>query len=83
MSGLLSTYFGPLDKGSCVYFLLISGIFFVLLVIAILADIYWVVKNYKQFNLRILTGGVAMLFNLFLAYFVNRLLYTMCNKSLA
>jgi hypothetical protein len=83
MSDLFSNYFGPLDKSSCVYFLLISGIFFVLLVIAIVADVYWIVKNYKQFNLRILTGGVAMLFNLFLAYFVNRLLYTMCNKSLA
>jgi hypothetical protein len=30
-----------------------------------------------------ITSGVIILFNIFLAYFVNRLLYTMCNKSLA
>lgn len=83
MSGLMSNYFGPLDKSSCVYFLIISGIFFVLLIVAIFSQILWLVKNYKQLNLRILTGGVVMLFNIFLAYFVNRLLYTMCNKSLA
>ena len=83
MSGFMTNFFGPLDKGSCVYFLIMTGIFFILLLIAIVADIYWIIKNYKQFNLRILTGGVVMLFNLFLAYFVNRLLYTMCNKSLA
>jgi hypothetical protein len=83
MSGFMATYFGPLDKSSCVYFLIISGIFFVLLIIAIFSYLLWLIKNYKQFNLRILTGGLVMLFNLFLAYFVNRLLYTMCNKSLA
>jgi hypothetical protein len=83
MSGLMSNYFGPLDKSSCVYFLIISGIFFVLLIVAIFSQMFWLIKNYKQLNLRILTGGVVMLFNIFLAYFVNRLLYTMCNKSLA
>jgi len=83
MSDFMTNYFGPLDKGSCVYFLIISGIFFVLLVVAIFSNILWLIKNYKQLNLRILTGGVVMLFNIFLAYFVNRLLYSMCNKSLA
>jgi hypothetical protein len=81
MSDLFSNYFGPLDKSSCVYFLIISGIFFVLLVVAIFSNIIWLIKNYKQLNLRILTGGVLLTFNIFLAYFVNRLLYTMCNKS--
>jgi hypothetical protein len=79
----MSNYFGPLDKGSCVYFLIISVIFFVLLVVALFTQLLWVVKNFKQLNFRILTGGLVMLFNIFLAYFVNRLLYTMCTKSLA
>ena len=83
MSGLMSNYFGALDKSSCVYFLIISVIFFVLLVIATLTQLLWIVKNFKQLNFRILTGGIVMLFNIFLAYFVNRLLYTMCTKSLA
>ena len=82
MSDFMSKYFGPLDKGSCVYFLIISGIFFVLLIIAIFSQLLWMIKNYKQLNLKIVSGGIVMLFNIFLAYFVNRLLYTMCSKSL-
>ncbi len=81
MNDFLSSYFSHLDQSSCVYFLIISGIFFVLLVVAIFSNIIWLMKNYKQLNLRILTGGVLLTFNIFLAYFVNRLLYTMCNKS--
>lgn len=83
MPGLMQNFFGPLDKNSCVYFLIISGIFFVLLVIAIFSQLFWLVKNYKRVNFAMVTGGIVMLFNIFLAYFVNRLLYTMCNKSLA
>lgn len=83
MFDLMSNYFGPLNKDSCVYFLIICGIFFILLVFSIFANIFWLFKNYKQFNFRVFTGSVVMLFNLFLAYFVNRLLYTMCTKSLA
>jgi hypothetical protein len=83
MSELMSVYFGALDKNSCVYFLIISIIFFILLAIAIFANIFWLFNNYKQLNFRLFTGGIVMLFNLFLAYFVNRLLYTMCTKSLA
>ena len=79
----MATYFGPLDKDSCVYFLIISIIFFVLLVIAIFGNLFWLTKNYKQLNFKLATGGLLMIFNIFLAYFVNRLLYTMCSKSLA
>lgn len=83
MSDFMSNYFGPLDKSSCVYFLIISVIFFILLVIAIFSQIFWIVKNFKKADFRMLTGGIVILFNIFLAYFVNRLLYTMCSKSLA
>ena len=83
MSSFMSTYFGPLDKDSCVYFFIISLIFFVLLVIAIFANLFWLTKNYSKLNFRIVSGGLLMTFNIFLAYFVNRLLFTMCSKSLA
>lgn len=83
MSEFMSNYFGPLSIHHCFYFLIISVIFFILFVVAVFADFFWLVKNYKQLNFRILTVGLIMLFNLFLAYFVNRLLYTMCKKSLA
>lgn len=83
MSDFMSNYFGPLDKSNCVYFLIICVIFFITLIIVAFGNILWLVKNYKELNFRIFSGGVLMLFNVFLAYFVNRLLYSMCTKSLA
>lgn len=83
MSNFVSQFFGPLDKGSCAYFLIISIIFFVGLVILILNEIYFVATNFRRINLRMFTSGVIIMFNIFLAYFVNRLLYSMCTKTLA
>lgn len=83
MSDLMSNYFGPLDKKNCVYFLIISVIFFVLLVVSIFGNFFILIKDYKKLDFKTVTGGVLMLFNIFIAYFVNRLLYSMCNKSLA
>ena len=83
MSGLFLKFFGPLDKSACVYFLAISAIFFILLLLTIGKEIIYILRNYKSINFKIFTGGLLLIFNLFLAYVVNRLLYTMCNKSLA
>lgn len=83
MSNLLTSIYGPLDKGACVYFLIISVIFFVSLIILLLNEIIYIVKNIRNLNFRSLSSGLIILFNIFIAYFVNRLLYTMCNKSLA
>jgi hypothetical protein len=83
MSGFIATYFGPLDKSACVYFLIITVIFFIALVALIINEIRYLVMNFKKVNLRMISAGVLILFNMFLAYFVNRLLYTMCTKSLA
>lgn len=78
----MELYFGPLDKRSCRYFLFIAMFFFFMMVIAIISDVIWVFKNYKSLNSKTFSGAVLMLFNLFIAYFVNRLLYSMCSKSL-
>jgi hypothetical protein len=83
MSDFMSNYFGPLDKSNCVYFLIISAIFFVLLVISIFGNLFILIKDYKKLDFKTVTGGLVMVFNIFLAYFVNRLLYGMCIKSLA
>ena len=83
MSDFMSNYFGPLDKSNCVYFLIISAIFFVLLVISIFGNLFILIKHYKKLDFKTFTGGLVMVFNIFLAYFVNRLLYGMCIKSLA
>ena len=82
MAGLLNTFFGPLGKEACVYFLFLTGFFLFLLIIALLGDVYYVFKHYKNIKITDITQGVLIFFNLFLAYFVNRLLYSMCSKSL-
>jgi hypothetical protein len=83
MFGLMKTYFSPLDKESCIYFLFLSMLFFVILILTILSEMIYVFSNYKNLNFRSISNGVIILFNIFIAYFVNRLLYTMCSKSLA
>lgn len=83
MSNFMANYFGPLDKNACVYFLIITIIFFVFLVIAIIGEVAFLVRNFNKLNFRTVTNGLLMLFNIWLAYFVNRLLLTMCYKSLA
>ncbi len=83
MSDFMTTYFGPLDKQSCIYFLFLTMIFFALLVFTIIGEIIYVIRRYKEINFTVVTSGILLLFNSFIAYFVNRLLYTMCSKSLA
>lgn len=82
MYDLMSGFFGNLDKHHCVYFLFLSIIFLAVLVFTLITEILYLIKNYKSLNFRIFTSGILLLFNAFLAYFVNRLLYTMCSKSL-
>ena len=83
MSDFMSLYFGPLSKSSCVYFFFLSILFFTALVVVFFIEMYYIFKNYKTMNMLMISRGVLILCNLFLAYFVNRLLNTMCSKSLA
>jgi hypothetical protein len=83
MSDFMTTYFGPLDKQSCVYFLFLTMVFFAILIFTLIAEVVFAIKHFKEINFKLITNGVLLLFNSFLAYFVNRLLYTMCSKSLA
>jgi hypothetical protein len=83
MSNFMNTFFGPLDKGACVYFLIICGLFFISLVIILFSEVLFAVRSFDKLNFKVISNGILILFNIFLAYFVNRLLYTMCTKSLA
>ena len=82
MSDFMTMYFGPLNKEWCNYFLFLSVLMFALLVIAIFTEAGFLFRHYNTLNSRIIMNGVFMLANAFLAYIVNRLLYTMCVKSL-
>lgn len=83
MAGLVNNLFSPLDKSSCAYFLIISVLFFIIFIIMLGGEIWFIVRNFSKLTFRNVTSGVIILFNIFLAYFVNRLLYSMCSKSLA
>lgn len=82
MSSLMTRFFGPLDKGACIYFFIISVIFFVGLMVLLGGEFLYVLRNYNKLNFRVISNGLIIIFNIFIAYFVNRLLYTMCNKTL-
>lgn len=77
------SFFGPLDKSLCVYFLIISIIFFITLLLVLTSEVIYILQNFNRINFKMISSGIIILFNIFIAYFVNRLLYTMCNKSLA
>lgn len=82
MSELYQYFFGPLDKSACFYFLFISLLFFIVLLFVLFKEIIYVFKNYKSLNYNRILTGIFILTNCFLAYFVNRLMYTMCTKSI-
>lgn len=82
MSDFMTTLFGPLSKEWCNYFLFLSMIMYFVFIVAIISEVYFIFKNYKTLTGRNILNGVFMLINAFLAYMVNRLLYTMCIKSL-
>jgi hypothetical protein len=78
----MNTVFGPLNKEWCNYFLFLSMIMYALFVIAVITELFFLFKHYKSLDFKMIVNGALLLINAFLAYMVNRLLYTMCIKSL-
>jgi len=78
----MNMYFGPLNKEWCNYFLVLTIISFGFLVFLVFTEILYIFKNFRTINFRAIISGVTLVINLFLAYIFNRLLYTMCNKSI-
>jgi hypothetical protein len=78
-----ASIYGPLDKQSCVYFSALTIFFFMILIATLFAELFFLMKNYKSVTRMNFVNGILVLFNIFIAYFVNRLLYNMCSRSLA
>jgi hypothetical protein len=77
--------FSPLSKEYCTYFYILSMFFYVLLVIFILLSLGYLIKNFnnlKDIKFVLLIYGIQVIVSLFLSYFVNRLLYSICVNSL-
>jgi uncharacterized metal-binding protein len=82
MSELISIFFGPLNKPACGYFLLLSILFFIALLVLLFVQISYIIQNYKKLPFKMILFSAVPLFHVFLGYYVSRLLHTMCTKSL-
>lgn len=82
MSTFTDNYFGPLDESSCVYFYFFSVLGFIFMILAILSAVIYVVTSYKKIHFGILVNLVFAFISYFMLYYCNRLLYTICMKTL-
>ena len=80
MDSFMDTYFGPLGREYCLYFYIMSMFFFLMIILGVIGIIGAMVSKKKKDPLFI-GNSVMLLFNAVLAYFVNRLLNTMCRNS--
>lgn len=83
MADLFNNLLGPLDKSACFYFLIITSFFLVILFLMFASEMIYLIQHYNTIKGKNIINGLLVLFNIFIAYFVNRLLYTMCSRSLA
>jgi len=82
MDNLLSSYFGPLPKEYCVYFYFLSVFFPLMLAVTLVSIVILFFTQTQKINTLFIVNSMFVLINLFLGYFVNRLLNTMCVRSL-
>jgi hypothetical protein len=82
MNSYIKGFFEPLPREYCNYFYFLSLFFALIFVIAIISTVFGALFNYKKFNLVILLNMIIIMLNALLAYFVNRLFYSMCIKSI-
>jgi hypothetical protein len=82
MSNFMDKYFGPLPREYCVYFYFLSIIFGLIFASSALSIAYVMIMHFKKVNTMFVINSLMLLFNTFLAYIANRLLHTMCVKSI-
>jgi hypothetical protein len=82
MNTFMDAYFGPLGQEWCVYFYVLSVIFGVMFAFSAISIVSFAVMNAKKVNLMFVVNSALVLFNIFLAYLANRLLNTMCVRTL-
>lgn len=82
MSNFMDTYFGPLPREYCVYFYALSIVFGFIFVVSLVSFLSVLIFHFKKLNMMAILNTSMLLINTFLAYLVNRLLHTMCVKSI-
>lgn len=79
---MLEVLFQPLTKKSCDYFYFFAVAGFIMMIVFILVLLVSLLRYYKKMDAKMIINILAMIINSFLLYFSNRLLYTMCIKTL-
>ena len=82
MGDFMNNYFGPLSNDSCLYFYIVSVFCGFSFVLVLISTILYVIMNFNKVNRVYLSNASMGSGNLFLAYFVNRLLHTMCVRTM-
>ena len=82
MDNFMNTYFGPLGEEYCVYFYALSIFFGITFVLSVISIVSYMIMHVNKINMTFLIHTFFLLLNSFLAYLVNRLLHTMCMKSI-
>jgi hypothetical protein len=82
MNSFMNNYFGPLPREYCVYFYFLSIIFGITFVLSVISIAYFMIMHFKKVNVMFISNSFLLLTNTFLAYIANRLLHTMCIKSI-
>lgn len=82
MDNFMNEYFGPLGKEYCVYFYVLSIVFGVTFVLGLISVGTFIVLHHKKVDTLFIANSFFLLFNSFFGYLANRLLNTMCVKSL-
>lgn len=78
----MDRYFGPLPREYCNYFYILAIFFGFVFVTSSISVLSVLVFHYKRVNLMSIVNSILLLVNVFLAYLANRLLHTMCVKSI-
>jgi len=73
-----SELFSPLPKDYCLYFYYLSVIGFILFTLAIVSGVAFGIMKRKGFGYYVSVVAASIVY--FLLYFVNRLLFSMCQR---
>jgi hypothetical protein len=78
----MDQYFGPLPREYCVYFYALSIVFGIMFAMSVVSIAYFMITHIKKVNTMFIVNSIFILLNSFLAYLANRLLHTMCVRSI-
>jgi hypothetical protein len=81
MNDFMNYFFGPLSKEYCLYYYFLAVISGIIFALTAFSFIIVIIKS-KKIKVGIWLGMFNTLLSIFIGYFVSRLLYTMCVKSL-